>query len=50
MKLREISVRAEAESKKPGWDLQKWNALCEEAAEATHGHEQFTEFMARYMP
>lgn len=49
-KLHNIANRAEQESQKPGWNLNKWQALCDEATEASNGNGQLTEFMASYMP
>jgi hypothetical protein len=48
--LEAIARRAQEESQTPGWNLDKWNALCDEAEAATNGHGQFTEFMAHYKP
>jgi len=49
-KLREISERAQRESLKPGWSMARWRTLEAEAAAATNGHCQYTEFMAEYLP
>jgi hypothetical protein len=49
-KLAAISARAELASQEPGWNMETWNALCEEATVATNGHPRFSEFMARYLP
>ena len=37
-------------SREPGWNWQRWEALYQEALEATHGHGRYTEFLACIQP